>query len=239
MNKTKSKNNSFRKIKAIFIKEFKDAFKSNKIVFMFLLFPVFTYFLAFVMKGNAGSNPLIFLMMHISMVPVMVTAALIAEEKDKNTLKVLILSNVRPMQYLIGVGSFVFIINIITSCLFLPLLHLQLVFIPKFLIVISIGMLCSTILGAIVGMIVKGGANIAAATLPVSIVFAIFPLLASGSGNPFLAMVAELLYSGQLVTIIFDVANNFTFIRLLIMILNAVFFLIVFTLVYNNKKLSD
>lgn len=231
-------NYSFRKIKAIFIKEIKDVFKNTKIVFLFLLFPVFTYFLAAFMQGNAGTNPLIFLMMHISMVPVMVMASLIAEEKDKNTLKVLILSNVRPMQFLVGIGSFVFIINVITSCLFLPLLHLNPIFIPKFLLVIMIGIFCSTLLGAIVGMVVKGGANIATATLPVSIVFAIVPLMGAAKSG-FLSFIATLLYSGQLMNILFDITNNFTMIRIGIMIINALVFLTIFTLVYNNKKLSD
>ena len=112
---------SLRKIKAIFVKEIKDALRSNRIVFLFLLFPVFGYLITAMMKGDAGTNPLIFLTMHISMIPLMITAALIAEEKDKQTLRVLILSNVKPLQYLLGVGSFVFVLNIVTSCLFLPL----------------------------------------------------------------------------------------------------------------------
>ncbi|WP_290770888.1 ABC transporter permease [Anaerofustis sp.] len=239
MAKSKSKNNSLRKIKAIFIKEIKDALRSNKIVFLFLLFPVFTYFLTFAMKGNVGTNPLIFLTMHISMIPLMVTAALIAEEKDKQTLRVLILSNVKPMQYLLGIGSFVFILNIITSCFFLPLLHLQLIFIPKFLLIISLGILCSTILGAIIGVIVKGGSNVAAASTPITILFALVPLLASGSGNGFLASIASWLYSGQLMTIIFDLANNFTFVRVSIMLTNLLILTTVFVFVYNQKKLSD
>lgn len=238
MKKAKS-NNSFRKIKAIFKKEIKDAFKSNRIVFLFLLFPVFAYVISMAMKGNAGTNPLVFLMMHVSMIPLMVTAALIAEEKDKNTLRVLILSNIRPMQYLLGVGSFVFIINIITSSLFLPLLHLDPVYIPKFLLVIAIGILCSTILGAIVGVLVKSGANIAGATLPVSLIFAFIPLLATGSSNPIITSIASFLYSGELMIILFDIANNFTFSGVSIMLVNVVVLLTIFTFVYNQKKLSD
>ena len=57
---------SLRKIKAIFVKEIKDALRSNRIVFLFLLFPVFAYLITAMMKGNAGTNPLIFLTMHIS-----------------------------------------------------------------------------------------------------------------------------------------------------------------------------
>ncbi|EDS72060.1 ABC transporter permease [Anaerofustis stercorihominis] len=230
---------SLRKIKAIFVKEIKDALRSNRIVFLFLLFPVFGYLITAMMKGDAGTNPLIFLTMHISMIPLMITAALIAEEKDKQTLRVLILSNVKPLQYLLGVGSFVFVLNIVTSCLFLPLLNLQLVYIPQFLLVVMLGILCSTILGAIIGVIVKSGSNVAAASTPITILFALVPLIASGTGSGFLSTIAMGLYSGQLMTIIFDIANNFTFLRISIMMVNLVVLATVFVFVYNQKKLSD
>jgi len=230
---------SFRKIKAIFIKEIKDALRSNKIVFLFLLFPVFTYLLAWFLKGNLGTNPLIFLTMHISMIPLMITAALIAEEKDKQTLRVLILSNVKPLQYLLGIGSFVFILNIVTSCLFLPVLNIPVRFLPQFLLVVMLGILCSTILGAIIGVIVKSGSNVAAASTPITILFALIPLMASGSGNGLLSTIAMGLFSGQLMSILFDVANNFTFIRVSIMMANVLVLATIFIFVYNQKKLSD
>lgn len=233
------KDYTFRKVKAIFIKELKDALRNNRIVFLFLLFPVFTYLLAAFLREGMGTNPLIFLMMHVSMIPIMVTAALIAEEKDKNTLRVLILSNIKPMQYLLGMGSFVFLINFITSCLFFPLLHMNIMDIPKFIVLIVIAIFCSTILGAIVGMVVKGGANIATATLPATIIFAALPILAVATGNEFMALIASGLYTGQFITIIFNISQYFTFFRILIMVINILVLLLVFTLVYNQRKLSD
>lgn len=49
-----------------------------------------------------------FITMHIVMIPIINMANIIAEEKEKNTLRVLIMSNVKPMEYLIGIGLSVF-----------------------------------------------------------------------------------------------------------------------------------
>lgn len=238
---TKKKPNpiSFRKIKAIFIKEVKDSLRNNRVVFLFLLFPAFAYLVTFLLGKNLDTNPITFVEMHISMIPLMITASLIAEEKDKNTLKVLMLSNVKPVEFLFGVLSFVFILNVATTCLFIPLLSFKAVEFFNFLLVISLGIICSTILGAIIGIMAKSGSNVAATSTPITLLFALIPLLAQMMPGSAIAGFASILYSGQMISILTDLTGNFTFIRFGVMLLNFAVFMVIFLIIYGNKNLAE
>ena len=239
----KAKNNkgsiSFRKVKAIFVKEVKDSLKNNRIVFLFLLFPAFAYLITFLLGKKLDTDPITFVEMHISMIPLMITASLIAEEKDKHTLKVLMLSNVKPIEFLLGVLSFVFLLNVVTTCLFIPLLKFKMVELFNFLVVISLGIICSTILGAIIGITARTGSNVAATSTPITLLFALVPLLAQIMPGSAIAGFASILYSGQMISIIMDLTGNFTFIRFGVMLLNLLAFMIVFIIIYGNKNLAE
>lgn len=230
---------SFRKIKAIFVKEIKDSLRNNRVIFLFLLFPAFAYLVTFLLGKKLDTDPITFVEMHISMIPLMITASLIAEEKDKNTLKVLMLSNVKPVEFLLGVLSFVFLLNVATTCLFIPLLKFKFVEFFNFLLVTSMGIICSTILGAIIGITAKSGSNVAATSTPITLVFALVPLLAQMMPGSAIAGFASMLYSGQMISILMDLTGNFTFIRFGIMMLNFVVFMVVFLIIYGNKNLAE
>ena len=241
LERKKRKNNgvSFRKVKAIFTKEIKDSLRNNRIVFLFLLFPAFAYLVTFLLGDNLDTDPITFVEMHISMIPLMITASLIAEEKDKNTLKVLMLSNVKPVEFLLGVLSFVFLLNVVTTCFFIPLMSFKIAEFIRFLLVISVGIICSTILGAIIGITARAGSNVAATSTPVTLLFALVPLLAQMMPGSAIAGFASILYSGQMISILMDLTGNFTFIRFGIMLLNFLVFMVIFLIIYGNKNLAE
>ena len=100
-------------ILAILKKQMKDTFKNKEILIQFILFPV----IAIIMENaiNIEGMPerffvTLFATMYIGMAPLTSMAAIIAEEKEKNTLRVLMLSNVKPAEYLMGTGSYIWLI---------------------------------------------------------------------------------------------------------------------------------
>ena len=64
-----------------------------------------------------GMEPLfftkLFSTMFMGMAPLTATAGIIAEEKEKDTLRVLMMANVKPWQYLIGIATYVWTICMI------------------------------------------------------------------------------------------------------------------------------
>lgn len=224
---------STRKINAVFKKQIKDFIKNKKVIFLFLLMPIFAFFMNMIYKENM--YPIMFLVMHISMVPIMTTAIIIAEEKENNTLQVLIMSNVKPMEYILGVGLFVFILSFLSSLLFLIFLSVPAGGLVNFIIGVSLGIICSTLLGAMIGIIADTAANVSMYSTPLTLLFSIVPLFASY--NPVLSYISTGLYSGQIMTMILNLSEPISIIRIGIIIINALLFLVLFSIIYRKKKL--
>ena len=82
-------------------KQLKDTFKNKTILIQFLLFPIMTLVMenAINMEGMPDLFfTKLFSVMYIGMAPLTSVAAIISEEKEKNTLRVLMMANVKPWQ---------------------------------------------------------------------------------------------------------------------------------------------
>lgn len=99
-----------RHILSVLWKQGKDTLQNKEILIQFVMFPVIT-----IIMENAIEIPgmpehyfaMLFGAMYLGMAPLLCTSAILAEEKEKNTLRVLLMSNVRPGEYLAGVGIYV------------------------------------------------------------------------------------------------------------------------------------
>lgn len=91
-------------------KQFKDTFKNKSILIQFVMFPL----LAVIMTNaisleNMPANffGTLFASMYVGMAPLTGIFAIISEEKEKHTLRVLLMAGVSPVQYLLGTGCYV------------------------------------------------------------------------------------------------------------------------------------
>ena len=94
-------------------KQLKDTLKNKTILIQFILFPIMTLIMEYAITLDGMPELFftkLFSIMYIGMAPLTSVAAIISEEKEKNTLRVLIMSNVKPWQYLTGVGLYVWLI---------------------------------------------------------------------------------------------------------------------------------
>ena len=103
---------------AVFKKQIKDTLRNKTILIQFLMFPAMTLIMSHTvrlpdMPENFFVN--LFASMYIGMAPLTSMSAVISEEKEKNTLRVLIMSNVKPYEYLLGVGSYVWLACMVGS----------------------------------------------------------------------------------------------------------------------------
>ena len=91
-------------------KQTKDTLK-NRIVFLqFFMCPALALVMEKFMQAE-GTPPLFYLRMmsgmYITFAPITAMASIMSEEKEKNTLRVLIMSNVKAWQYILGTGIYV------------------------------------------------------------------------------------------------------------------------------------
>ncbi len=223
-------------MRAVLWKQIKDTFKNKAILIQFVMFPVMTLIMEHSidiqgMPAHFFAN--MFAVMYIGMAPLVSISAIIAEEKEKNTLRVLQLSGVKATEYLLGNA-----IYILTICMFGSLvIALAGGYKEKelfsFLGVMLIGHVISVLLGAAIGVVSKNQMSATSLTVPVMMIFSFLPMLSMF--NETIAKYAKVLYSQQLHLLLQDITDvSMTGENVGILIGNAVIVVFVFFLAYRK-----
>lgn len=197
-----------RNMTAILRKQIKDTLKNKEILIQFVMFPV----LAIIMK-NAVSIPgmpenyfvNLFASMYIGMAPLVSMAAVIAEEKEKNTLKALMMSGVKPWEYFAGIGIYIWLACMLGALVFGVTGDYKGTAGAAFLGIMAMGILVSMLIGAAIGTASTSQMMATSLTVPVMLVFAFLPMLAAF--NETIEQVARAAYSQQINVLIGQVEH--------------------------------
>ncbi len=183
----------------IYRKQIKDTGKNIALLIQFVMFPL----MAVIMENTVKIDDLpehffvgMFAVMHIGMAPLNVTTAIIAEEKDKNTLRVLLFGGVRPLEYLLGIGGFVFSACMLGAVVFALLGGYHGMEFGLFLLIMAAGIIVSMFLGAMIGIRSRSQITASSIMVPTMMVFAFLPMIAMF--NETIAKVADYAYSQQI-----------------------------------------
>ncbi|KOP71448.1 ABC transporter [Lysinibacillus sp. FJAT-14745] len=202
-------NLSMTRIQAILIKDYKE-FSRNYAVSLMVLMPLFLAFLY--SKSGSATIATYFLSINIafSMVTTYVQCCLIAEEKEKNTLRSLMLSPASLGDILIGKSLFVFIITMVIVALIIFIVGYS----PANLFILAIALILSTVfyiaIGTLCGLFAKTVMEGSLIILPVILIFSFGPLaLALSSSSP-ISKIAEWLPSSQLVLLAEALEGTYT-----------------------------
>lgn len=188
-----------KNISAIFWKQIKDTFKNKTVLIQFLMFPVISIVMenAIHIEGMAEhffAN--LFATMYIGMAPLTSMAAIISEEKEKNTLRVLLMSNVKPAEYLIGVGSYLWIVCMLGSLVIGISGNYTGSTLLAFLGIMAVGMMASLLIGAAIGTWSQSQMMATSLTVPVMSLFSFLPMLSMF--NDTIRKLARFAYSQQI-----------------------------------------
>jgi len=173
--------------------------KNKTILIQFVMFPFMTLIMENAieiqnMPEHFFAN--LFAVMYVGMAPLTSIAAVIAEEKEKNTLRVLQLSNVKALEYLLGNAIYIFLMCMAGSVVIGLAGGYQNKELFAFFAVMAIGHMISILLGATIGVISKNQMGATSLTVPVMMVFSFLPMLSMF--NDTIAKVAKVVYSQQL-----------------------------------------
>ncbi len=188
-----------RNIDAVFLKQLKETFKNKTILIQFLMMPI----LAVVMENTITLDDMpehffvkMFSVMFVGMAPLTCMSAIISEEKEKNTLRVLMMSNVKPFQYLIGVGFYVWLMCMAGAAVFAVCGGYEGMDFCVFMLIMSVGILLSSLIGAVIGLFSKNQMAATSVTVPVMMVFSFLPMLSMF--NESIKNIARITYSQQM-----------------------------------------
>ena len=168
-----------RNIWVIIKKQLADTIKNKPVLIQFVMYPVLT-----LIMENAVTIPdmpelfftKLFSVMYMGMAPLTSVASIISEEKEKNTLRVLMMANVKPGEYLAGVGLYTWILCMAGAGVMatgFPAYQ-----IPFYLAVMAIGFIISIAIGACIGVFASNQMTASSLFVPVMLVFSFVPMLA-------------------------------------------------------------
>ncbi len=229
-----------RNVMAIFRKQLKDTLKNKTVLIQFVMFPVLTLIMdnAISIEGmpeNFFVN--LFAVMYIGMAPLTGMAAVIAEEKEKNTLRVLMMSNVKPYEYLLGIGSYVWFVCMLGAAVIGSSGGYNLRISVAFMGVMAIGILVSLLAGAAIGTWSRTQMTATSITLPVMMIFSFMPMLSMF--NAVIAKIAKFTYTGQISLMLNQINNvQLNAENFIIIVANIAVTAVLFTIAYKKCRLA-
>lgn len=224
-------------IRAILWKQMKDTFKNKEVLIQFVMFPVLTIFMenAIEIQGmpeHFFAN--LFAVMYVGMAPLTSIAAIIAEEKEKNTLRVLQLSNVKAMEYLVGNAIYIWCACMIGSVVIGVAGGYKGIDLLGFALVMAVGHLCSIFVGAAIGVISKSQMAATSIAVPVMMIFSFLPMLAMF--NESISKFAKIIYSQQLYLMINDIPDiNVSGETIVVLLCNMAVIVTAFIMTYRKE----
>lgn len=223
----------------IFEKQLKDTLKNKTVLIQFVMFPVLTVIMSNTihiegMPANYFVN--LFATMFIGMAPLTGMAAIISEEKEKNTLRVLLMSNVKPGEYILGISAYIFLICMAGAVVMGLAGDYEGKRLTAFLGIVAVGIMTSLLMGAAIGAFCENQMRATSLTVPVMMVFSFLPMLAMF--NETIAKVARFTYSDQVSLFLSEAIPTLKGETVLVIGANMLVALVCFLYAYKRKVLS-
>ena len=179
----------------------------------------------------------LFAVMFIGMAPLSCMSAIISEEKEKNTLRALMMSSVRPWQYLVSVGAYIFIMCMVGISVFAALAGYRGGELAIFIFCTAFGIILSELTGAAIGIFSKNQMTATSLTLPVMMIFSFSPMLSMF--NETVRKIAGITYLQQISNIINGIGTSEISAKSIVIIaVNFALGLVLFTAAYRKKGLE-
>ena len=227
-----------KNILIIIKKEIKDTLKNKAVLIQFVIFPVLTLIMENAIDVEGMPDMFftkLFSVMYIGMAPLTTCGAIISEEKEKNTLRVLMMSNVKALQYLCGVGIYVWIICMCGATLMSTgFTGRDVLF---YLGVMGVGFAISIVIGGCIGIYAKNQMVATSLYMPVFMILSFVPMLALFNEN--IKKVSKIFYTQQLRMILDDLSfDGFTPQSAIIILVNITLAITLFFLIFKKKGLE-
>lgn len=229
-----------RNISVIFLKQLKDTLKNKAVLIQFVMFPL----MAVIMENAVKIEDMpenffvkLFSVMFVGMAPLTCISAIISEEKEKNTLRALMMSNVKPLEYLCGIGGYVWLMCMAGTAVFAICGKFSGKDFIMFTLIMAVGVILSELIGAVIGIFSKNQMSATSVTVPVMMIFSFLPMLSMF--NEKIEKIANLTYTQQLSILINGMGNcSVTLENILVPMVNLLLAAALFVFAYKKRGME-
>jgi len=232
---------SLKRVRAIFVKDYKE-FSRNYAISFSLIVPIL-FALLFRSAGPSLPGAIGFLLnTSFVLLTCLVQACLIAEEKERNTLRSLMMTPATTMDVLIGKSTLVFVISVVALAIATMIFGYEPASIWAFVAAVLFSIILYTAAGTICGLFSKTLLEASLSIMPVALVFTAAPWGVLLAGDFPIFKVLEYTPSVQLVHLL-DIRNiGFTtgdLLKPLLIILVWTIVLTMVSVVLYQRRLKD
>lgn len=229
-----------KNINAVFLKQLKDTIKNKATLIQFIMFPALVIIMENTIKlDNMPEHFFVklFAVMFVGMAPLTCMASIISEEKESNTLRVLMMCNVKPFEYLTGIGLYVWLMCMAGSAVFAMCGGYKGREFCTFMLIMSAGILLSGITGAVIGIFSKNQMSATSVAVPVTMVFSFLPMLSMF--NPTIEKISKITYSQQISDLINGLGSSgIKAENIAVIFVNFLIAAILFSIAFSKKGLD-
>lgn len=234
----------WRHIKAVFNKQFADTAHNRSILIQFLAFPVMMALLLLAMTNSMATEAtrasIVMLMSTVftGLMPILTVYNIINEDKMYNTLRVLIMSTVKPLEYLLGITSYILFVSLIIAFIFGLLGGLRGVRLLAYVGVLLLGTAVTLVFGSAMAMYSARRRSAGGLITIVAMLNSMIPLLSMFSEPA--QKFSKYLYTYQVNNMLGDIYGNyFDWGRLIIVFANFIIFFVLFMLAYKDNRFYE
>ena len=229
---------------AIFKKQVLDVPQNRGILFNFLIFPLFTL-LFILLKSDSSEIYRMQIVMSMSatftgMTPFTAISGIIREDKLTNVTRMLILSTVKPLEYLLGITLYIMAISSLIAVFFGLIGGFAGISLLGFVLSVMLGTFTSLVFSSMLTIQTKNPSGAARAVSLIAIFNGMIPTFAAS--NPALMKIARFWYTVQIKDLIGDVFDCYYLNipeRLLIIGVNLAVFTVLFAILFKKNKIIE
>jgi len=191
---------------AIFIKQFQDIIKNSGVFIQFIVFPAMAFMMTYVVGIDTGGTfpesffVTMFAAMFVGMTLISTVATAIAEDREKNSLRFLLMAGVKSHEYLIGIGGVILTCAVAVGSTFVVMMpNVSIIDMFVMLGSITLSAMASILLGAIIGMMSDNEQMAISISSAAGMFLGFGPMIATMSGDETLEMVFSIFYTANFV----------------------------------------
>ncbi|MCL2421836.1 MAG: efflux RND transporter periplasmic adaptor subunit [Defluviitaleaceae bacterium] len=227
---------------AIYIKQFQDILKNSGVLTQFIVFPVMAFMMTYIIDVSMPGMPESFFIdqfaaMFVGMALIGATATVIAEDREKNSLRFLMMAGIKSHEYLLGIGGIFFTFATV-GCIAFAVMMPNVAMTTMLLMLASLmmGALASILLGAAIGMVSKSEQEAISYGSLAGLIAGFGPMIANMSGNETLERIFRVLYTMNFID---EHASRVEALQSIgIIFANIIAFAIAFGWVYSKQESS-
>lgn len=239
---------NMRCFKALFKKDFKNTF-TNKNIFLMILLPILFCVIYSKILGNVFTGegaPILLNMctaMTLSVVPLNILPGMVAEEKEKHTLRSLMMANVSATDFLLSKAVVTMIITLIDALVIYLIVGMSMSYLAFYLLFVTLTSLGLLFFGAFIGLLAKDQMNAGTLAVPLMLVLMLFPMLAQA--NKVFETLSIAFPTGSFQTLFFTLVSNQSLlstdclVAFGVSVLWIVLGVVLFALIYKKRGLDD